>query len=139
MSFFISRNDDYNYKNIGHEFCINYYNDVEYNGYNSTAKYYYSDAKISFLGREFNDFSSFINELNRLNIKSMSINNISGINQPELNKKILINTTGNFCIKDNNNSIYQLTGSNIFSNTFVLVFNDNTQQWHITNHIFKQI
>lgn len=138
MSFYLSRTEGYDYKKIGHEFCINYYNDIEYNGYEHIAKYYYSDAVISFLGQE-HTINSFIGELRRLNIKSMSVNNISGTNQPEIKNKILINATGNFCLKDTNNSVYQLNGSNLFSDTFVLLFNENTKSWHITNHIFKQI
>jgi hypothetical protein len=140
MSFFISRTENVDYKKIGHEFCLSYYNDVEFNGYESIAKYYYTNAYISYMGVEYDNIKTMIYEFDRLNIKNMSVNNISGTNQPFHDKQfILINTTGTFCLKKKDGTFVDLGKHNMFSDTFVLSYDNQQQRWLISNHIFKQI
>jgi hypothetical protein len=140
MSFFISRAEHVDYKKIGHEFCLKYYNDIEFNGYASISQYYYTNAFISYMGTEYNNINTLTTELNNINVSHMSVNNISGTNQPFHDKhQILINTTGNFCLKKKDNTFIDLNGRNSFSDTFVITFDNQMQKWLISNHIFKQI
>jgi hypothetical protein len=127
MSFFLSNNNlnsqQFNYKEIGEEFCKYYFNMVSYYDVNHL---YHPQAFITFLEEEFIGVNAYNEKLLSIGSPKFVFNNLNGTIQP-LGQNIIISINYYNNILNNN--------WNKFTNTFILTQLNNN--WIIINQIFK--